>query len=69
MLFNSIEFMACFLPMGLLAYFYIAKNGGKQAAKVVLILTSIVFYGWISVKLAWVLALSVFANYFITYTC
>ena len=55
--------MAFFLPLCLAGYFWTAKRGGANSAKWFLIILSAVFYGWVSVKMAWVLALSAAVNY------
>lgn len=63
MLFNSIEFIAFFLPFCLAGYFFLGKRGGADMGKWFLVILSAVFYTWVSVKLAWVLALSAAVNY------
>ena len=67
MLFSSIEFIAFFLPLCLACYFFVGKRGGSVTSKYVLIAFSAVFYGWVSPKLAWVLAFSVAVNYGLCY--
>ncbi|RYZ76479.1 MAG: MBOAT family protein, partial [Proteobacteria bacterium] len=46
MLFNSIVFIAGFLPVVLLGFFLLAGTGRKRLAAIWLTLASLVFYGW-----------------------
>ena len=46
MLFNSMEFIAGFLPVVLLGFILLAGNGRHRLAAIWLTLTSLFFYGW-----------------------
>jgi D-alanyl-lipoteichoic acid acyltransferase DltB (MBOAT superfamily) len=46
MLFGSLEFVFGFLPAALLAYHLLRIRGRQVAAKLVMVLASLVFYGW-----------------------
>ena len=46
MLFNSAEFIFCFLPLTLAVYFILNKAGHLQTAKIWLFLASLFFYSW-----------------------
>lgn len=63
MLFNSYSFILFFLPLTWLAFMAAAKVGGSRSAVGVLILASLVFYGWWSVGYLLLLALLLVVNY------
>ena len=46
MLFGSLEFVFGFLPIALLAYHLLRVRGWQVAAKLAMVLASLVFYGW-----------------------
>jgi len=46
MLFNSYEFILCFLPISLIGYFFAAHRLGANAARLWLLLASLAFYAW-----------------------
>lgn len=46
MLFNSFEFLFCFLPLSVVAFYTLAAVAGKRAAVAWLVLASLFFYGW-----------------------
>ena len=46
MLFGSLEFVFGFLPLALLAYHLLRVRGWQVAAKLAMVLASLVFYGW-----------------------
>lgn len=64
MLFNSIEFIFCFLPIVSLGYFALGKRS-LDAAILWLIAASLAFYGWWDPRYLLLLLGSVFFNYFI----
>ncbi|MGY3581595.1 alginate O-acetyltransferase complex protein AlgI [Bradyrhizobium sp. USDA 4341] len=63
MLFNSIDFIAYFLPAALLGYVVLQALGLRQISFVFLLLASVFFYGWWRVDLIPVLLGSVACNY------
>ena len=46
MLFNSYEYILCFLPISLIIYFLLNKYKLTLASKTWLVITSLLFYGW-----------------------
>jgi D-alanyl-lipoteichoic acid acyltransferase DltB (MBOAT superfamily) len=64
MLFSSATYLLIFLPLALAAFF-LALRVSKDGAKLVIILVSLVFYGWASAKFLPLLIGSVAINYFL----
>ena len=64
MLFSSPTFLCGFLPLSLIG-FYLVASINKAAAKVLLIATSLLFYGWMSTRFLPLLIGSVVVNYLI----
>lgn len=62
MLFNSYEFLFAFLPLTVLAYFVIARNG-REPAITWLVLASLFFYGWWNPVYLLLLVGSMLVNY------
>jgi D-alanyl-lipoteichoic acid acyltransferase DltB (MBOAT superfamily) len=60
MLFSSITFIVCFLPLTLLAYYYCP---GIKAKNSLLLLASLLFYGWGEPKYVLVMLVSILINY------
>src|SRR3546814_13425260 len=46
MLFNSVEFIAGFLPVVLIGFFVLTGSGRQRLAVIWLTIVSMVFYGW-----------------------
>ena len=63
MLFNSYVFILLFLPVVLVGWFGMNHFGKYTAAKVFLILASLVFYGYFNLNYLAVIITSVFINY------
>ncbi len=63
MLFNSHIFIFIFLPVTLLGFFALARFASKDAARVWMLLASLVFYGWWSFPYLILLVLWIAANY------
>lgn len=63
MLFNSFVFILLFLPLTLAAYFGLNKLGAHKAAKLALILASLIFYGYNEPKYVLVILSSIALNY------
>jgi alginate O-acetyltransferase complex protein AlgI len=49
MLFNSLAFIGGFLPVTLVGFHFLREYGGSRAARIWLLLASLIFYGWWSV--------------------
>jgi len=62
MLFNSYIFIALFLPVVLVGFFFIGRHVGHRAALVWLVASSFVFYGWGNPRLLLVLVPSIVVN-------
>ncbi|MDR2477552.1 MAG: MBOAT family protein, partial [Treponema sp.] len=60
MLFSSITFIVCFLPLTLLVYYYCPTVRAKNAA---LLLASLVFYAWGEPAYIVIMLVSILANY------
>ena len=65
MLFNSWEYMFCFLPVMLAAYWLALRFLSRHVATIVLLAGSLFFYGWFMPKLAVVLVVSVLVNWYL----
>lgn len=65
MLFNSYIFVLLFLPVTLFIYFLFNHFGCHKMSIIFLAAASFVFYSYNSVKLAWVLVISVTGNFFL----
>ena len=65
MLFNSYEFIYIFLPVTLVIFFTLA-NHNKNFASLLLVISSLIFYGCLSVKFLPLLIISVIVNYFVS---
>jgi len=63
MLFNSYEFIFLFLPITLIVYFLLNKLRLTLAAKVWLVLASLLFYSWWNVKYLPLISVSIIFNY------
>ena len=66
MLFNSYEFIFCFLPATFFLYFYLNRKRLISRAKVWLIFMSLFFYSWWNIKYLPLILISIFFNYTIT---
>jgi alginate O-acetyltransferase complex protein AlgI len=64
MLFNSSAFLFVFLPVCLLGFFGVARLK-RESAKIYLLLSSCVFYGWSSIQYMPLLAGSIVVNYYV----
>jgi D-alanyl-lipoteichoic acid acyltransferase DltB (MBOAT superfamily) len=64
MLFNSYVFIFGFLPITFFLYFYINRRVGEREAKIYLVLSSLFFYSWWSVKYLPLILSSLFFNYY-----
>jgi alginate O-acetyltransferase complex protein AlgI len=49
MLFNSLAFIGGFLPVTLVGFHFLREYGGSRAARIWLLLASLIFYGWWSI--------------------
>ncbi len=63
MLFNSYEFILVFLPVTLIVFFLLGKNGFTRAALSWLVLASLFFYGYWNPKYLLLIFLSILFNY------
>ena len=63
MLFNSYIFIFCFLPITLAIYFLFNRLEKYTFSKVVLIIASLVFYGYFNPSYLWIILSSVIINY------
>ena len=66
MLFNSYIFVFLFLPITLIGYYQVNRIKNALWGKLWLIASSLVFYGFFSIKYAALLLLAIIANYFLT---
>lgn len=67
MLFNSIEFILFFLPLTLLLFFIPGGKGYYQLAIFILVIASLIFYGWWNPSYLLLLIFSMGFNYFVGY--
>ena len=63
MLFGSLEFVFGFLPAALLAYHVLRIRGWQVAAKLAMVLASLVFYGWWDPRYILLVLASIAVNY------
>src|SRR3954469_5457695 len=63
MLFGSLEFVFSFLPVALLAYHLLRLRGWQVAAKLAMVLASLVFYGWWDPRYILLVLASIAVNY------
>lgn len=63
MLFNSYIFILCFLPLTLLAYFGLNRLKKYKAAKLSLVVASLIFCGYNDITHIYVIVLSILMNY------
>lgn len=63
MLFNSVIFITCFLPMALLGWYLLQRLESPGFAKIFLIGMSFWFYGYYNVGYLWILLASLVFNY------
>lgn len=63
MLFNSYIFILCFLPLTMLAYFGLNRLGEYNAAKLSLVIASLIFCGYKDMTYVYILACSILMNY------
>lgn len=63
MLFNSVEFVFAFLPTVVVVYYLLHGMRHTVAARVWLIISSFVFYGYWDIRYCALLAMSIFVNY------
>jgi alginate O-acetyltransferase complex protein AlgI len=63
MLFSSYEFILVFLPIVFFLYFYLNRKRLTIAAKILLIFSSLFFYGWWDVMFLPVILISIFFNF------
>ena len=66
MLFNSYIFIFVFLPLALIGYFGLNKKNKYTAAKIFLVILSLVFYGYNNVKYVFVILSSIIVNYLVS---
>lgn len=64
MLFNSIEFLFCFLPIVFTIYFLLNKTKFKKYSNLWLLLSSLYFYAYFKVEYLPLILLSIVVNYF-----
>lgn len=63
MLFNSYFFILVFLPVTLLVFFALGRNGGRRAAIAWLVAASLFFYGWWNPAYLGLIVASILFNY------
>lgn len=63
MLFNSYIFILCFLPLTLLAYYGLNHFQKYRAAKLSLVIASLIFYGYNEITYVFVILSSILVNY------
>lgn len=63
MLFNSFEYLLVFLPLTVIAYFWLNRHAGDLAGKSWLVVASLFFYGWWSLSYLWLICGSMLFNY------
>jgi len=61
--FNSYIFILAFLPFTLIGYFLLNKYGRNTAAKVLLLVMSLVFYSYFNYKYLYIICASILINY------
>ncbi len=66
MLFSSLVFLICFLPIVLFIY-YVLLRKNKTMQNSFLLLSSLIFYAWGEPKFVLILIISVVVNWFIAY--
>jgi alginate O-acetyltransferase complex protein AlgI len=66
MLFNSLEFIFCFLPITIFVYSVLRVSNRQLLAKLFMAASSIFFYGWWNVRYVPLVLGSVLANYLIS---
>jgi len=65
MLFNSFEFLFCFLPLTFLIYFFLLSRRLVLVAKGFLVFASLFFYSWWNIIYLPIILLSILFNYVI----
>ena len=65
MLFNSYEFIFCFLPITLIIYYALTKKASYKASKYFLILASVAFYSYWDIRNLSILLVSIAVNFFV----
>jgi D-alanyl-lipoteichoic acid acyltransferase DltB (MBOAT superfamily) len=65
MLLNSAAFLFIFLPLTIMVYYFFYTKGLDRSARVVLILSSIIFYALWSINTLWILAGLILVNFII----
>lgn len=65
MLFNSLEFIFCFLPITAIIYFVLLKYDWQLLAKIWLVVASLFFYNWWNPKYTPILIFSIIFNFVI----
>ena len=65
MLFNSYKFLFILLPTALLTYFLFIKVFGRKAAQLIILISSLVFYGSSSLNYLFIFLFSILVNFFI----
>lgn len=68
MLFNSYIFVLLFLPLCIIGYYMLNRFVSHRAALIELIVMSFIFYGYNNTNYLWVLAVSIFVNWFFSRT-
>jgi alginate O-acetyltransferase complex protein AlgI len=63
MLFNSLVFIAGFLPIVLAGFFVFAASGARRPAMVWLVVASLFFYGWWDYRNLFIIVPSILGNY------
>lgn len=64
MLFNSVEFIFCFLPVTCLIYFYLNRLKKNELSKIWLLVCSLFFYGWANPIYLLLLTISIAVNFY-----
>lgn len=65
MLFNSFEFLFCFLPIAFAGYFLLNRIKKYQWANFFLMAMSLYFYGYYKISYLWIILCSILLNYII----
>lgn len=63
MIFSSQEFLFVFLPLSLLAILIVTRYGGRNAGFLVLVVASIIFYGWQNPRYVLLIGASIAVNF------
>ncbi len=63
MLFNSIEFILCFLPVTIFLYYFLARKSYVHLARIWLLLASLFFYSWWNIYYLPLILGSILANF------